>query len=206
MTSKLFLSVALALALVPVRLVAQGAGGQANVQAQTQVETQAQARTPQARIDAAMEAAARANIPVSLLTSKVAEGEAKRVSRERIATAVEARLGALMRASTATRRADIEAQSTGELALMADALDAGVSETVVIRTVRSAPSERRLVAIAVVADLVRLGHGSEPAFARVSAALTTNAALANLQAEVASQLRLSGLDSTLNTSGVLSIR
>jgi hypothetical protein len=169
MTSKLLLLMALALVFAPHTLAEQ-------------------ARAPQARIDAAIEAAARAAIPVSLLASKIAEGEAKRVPRERIAAAVEARLAALVRASGMLGRAEIEAQSAGELALIADALEAGVSESVVLRTLRSAAGERRVVAIAVLADLVRLGQGSEPAFVQVNAALRTNAALANLQAEVASRL------------------
>src|SRR5438034_115107 len=140
MTSKLLLLMTLDLVFAPAAFAEQA---------------QAQARTPQARIDAAMEAAARADVPVSLLTSKVAEGEAKHVPRERIAAAVETRLAALTRASRMLRRAEVEAQSPGELALMADALEAGVSENVVVRTWRSAPSERRVVAIAVLADLVR---------------------------------------------------
>jgi hypothetical protein len=198
MTSNLLSLVALALVVAPAALAERATGGHVDAQAQTQAEAQvhAQARTPQARIDAAMEAAVRADVPVSLLTSKVAEGEAKRVPPERIAAAVEARLAALMRASGMLRRAEIDAQSAGELALMADALEAGVSESVVLRTWRIAPKERRVVALAVLADLVRLGQGSEPAFERVNAALRTNAALANLQAEVAARSRAIAAGST----------
>lgn len=182
----------------------QGQGRtQAQSGAQAQGGVQAQGGTPDARIDAAMDAAARASIPVSLLKSKVAEGEAKRVPRERIAGAVETRLAGLIRAAGTLRAAEITAQSAGELGLMGDALEAGVSEAVAIRVSRSAPEERRIVAIAVLADLVRLGHGSEPAFLRVNSSLGTNTALANLQAEVAAQLRLSGLNSTLDASGIL---
>lgn len=165
----------------------------------------AQTATPDARISAAMEAAARAELPVSLLKNKVAEGEAKRVPRERIASAVEARLAGLVRAAAALRSAEVTAHSAGELGLMADALEAGVSESVAIKTWRNAPEERRVVAIAVLTDLVRLGQGSEPAFARVNSSLSTNAALANLQAEVATQLRLSGLNPTVEASGFLRI-
>ena len=92
------------------------------------------------------------------------------------------------------------------MAIAADALQAGVSKTVLIRTLRSAPEERRVVAVAVVADLVRLGSQSDQAFARVNTALSSSVALANLQAEVASQLRLGGLTSTLDASGILNIR
>jgi hypothetical protein len=168
-----------------------------------QTQSGAAAGTPDARINAAMAAAARAQIPVSLLQNKVAEGEAKNVPRERIATAVESRLSGLVRASGVLRAAELNAYSAGELGLMSDALEAGVSESVAIRTMRSAPEERRVVAIAVVTDLVRLGHGSEPAFVRVNSSLSTNTALANLQAEVATQLRLSGLNSTLEANGLL---
>ncbi|HEX6313618.1 MAG TPA: hypothetical protein VFZ73_02115, partial [Gemmatimonadaceae bacterium] len=41
---------------------------------QAQSQGQAQARTPQARIDAALSAAAEAKIPAELIKSKVAEG------------------------------------------------------------------------------------------------------------------------------------
>jgi hypothetical protein len=58
----------------------------------------------------------------------------------------------------------------------------------------------------VLADLVRLGQSSEPALARVTNALISNSALANLQAEVASQLRLGGLTSTLDAAGILRVK
>ncbi len=187
--------------LAPVTLAAQDAGSSA----QGQAAGQAQARTPQARIDAAMTAAVEAKIPAELIKSKIAEGEAKRVPPERIATAVEARVTSLVRASETMKRADVEMTNAGELSVTADALDAGVSESVLIRLTRDAPAERRTVAVAVLADLVRLGNASERAFTRVSGALTTSAALANLHAEVSSQLRLSGLNSTLDAAGIIRI-
>ncbi|MCI0435793.1 MAG: hypothetical protein L0271_19450 [Gemmatimonadetes bacterium] len=165
----------------------------------------AQARTAQARIDAALAAAAQANVPVSLIESKIAEGEAKGVAQERIAAAVEARVAALVRASRAMERADVEVRNAGELAVTADALEAGVSEDAVVRIGRDAPPERRVVAIAVLADLVRLGNATDQAFARVSAALSSSAALANMHAEVTSQLRLGGLQSTLEATGIIRI-
>jgi hypothetical protein len=58
-----------------------------------------------------MNVAAQAKIPLSLVKSKVAEGEAKRVPQERIATAVEARVKSLVRASEALQRADVEARN-----------------------------------------------------------------------------------------------
>jgi hypothetical protein len=200
MKSKLWPAMVSALVLAPAMAQAQAAG------ARTDAQAQAQAKAPQARIDAAMQAAARANIPTALLESKVAEGEAKRVPAERIALAVEARLQALMHASETMGRANINAATQGELAVAADALQAGVSEDALIKVSRSAAPERRVVAVAVLADLVRLGQGSEPALARVNAALSSTASLANLQAEVASQLRLGGLSSTLDAAGIVRIK
>ena len=198
------------LALTPTVLQAQagkdGASANDKATAEANAAAQAQVRTPKARIEAAVQAAARANVPASLLQSKVAEGEAKQVPPERIAAAVEARAQALIEASQTLSKADIEAQNAGELAITADALQAGVSKNVLIKTYRNAPSERRIVAVAVVADLVRLGAESDQAFARVNTALSSSVALANLQAEVASQLRLGGLSSTLDLSGILRIK
>lgn len=183
--------------LMPAVLRAQDA----SAAAQGQAQGQGQARTPQARIDAALSAAAKANVPVELVKSKIAEGEAKRVPPERIAAAVEARVTSLVRASETMKRAGVAIESAGELAVTADALDAGVGESAVVRVTREAPAERRTVAIAVLADLVRLGNASDRALARVSAAVTSSAALANLRAEVASQLTVGGLSSTLDAVG-----
>jgi hypothetical protein len=202
MKVRMMFSIVPALVIAPLAAQAQGSSAQADAQA----VAQAQARTPQARIDAAMQTAARAHIPAALLESKIEEGQAKRVPQERIAAAVETRLQALIHASETMQRADIDAASAGELAVAADALQAGVSETALIRVSRSAPDERRVVAVAVLADLVRLGQASENAFARVSGALGSSAALANLHAEVASQLRLGGLSSTLDAAGIARIR
>ncbi len=195
--------------LVPAALRAQsGSAAQDQSQShQSQVQAQGQAqggaRTPQARIDAALSAAAKANVPAKLLESKIAEGEAKHVPPERIATAVEARVTSLVRASETMKRGGVEATNAGELAVTADALDAGVSESAVIRVEREAPAERRTVAIAVLADLVRLGNASDRALARVSTAVTSSAALANMRAEVATQLTHGGLGSTLDAAGAI---
>ena len=201
------------LAVTIVALIPGGLGAQATAQAQAaaqaevtaQAATEAQAKTPRARIDAALNAAAEARIPASLLKTKVAEGEAKRVSEERIAGAVEARLRTLLRASSTLKRADVEQQGAAELAVAADALEAGVTENALVRVTRSAPSERRVVAIAVLADLVRLGKPSDAALAQVTAAVSTSAALANLNAQVASQLQAGGLTSTLGASGMVRV-
>jgi hypothetical protein len=152
-----------------------------------------------------MNVAAQAKIPLSLVKSKVADGEAKRVPQERIATAVEARVKSLVRASEALQRADVEARNEGELLVSADALDAGVSENALVRISQDAPPERRTVAIAVLADLVRLGAASDNALARVSGAVSSNSALANLHAEVAAQLQRGGLKSTLDATGIIRV-
>ena len=189
-----------AMLMVPTVLRAQS-----GVAAQGQAQGQAQVQTPQARIDAALSAAAKANVPVELVKNKIAEGEAKHVPQERIASAVEARVTSLTRASETMKHAGVTAGSAGELAVTADALDAGVSENAVVRVTRETSAERRTVAIAVLADLVRLGAASDRALARVSSAVTSTAALANLRAEVASQLTAGGLSSTLDAVGSIRV-
>ena len=198
MKSKLLVVMVPALLLAPASLSGQSAEASATAQAR--------ARAPQARIDAALAAAGRAEVPTSLIESKIAEGEAKGVALERIAAAVEARVAALVRASEAMKRADIAVRNAGELSVTADALEAGVSEDAVVRISRDAPQERRAVAVAVLADLVRLGHATDHAFTRVSAAVASSAALANLHAEVASQLRLGGMKPTLDLTAGARIR
>ena len=198
MKSKILVLMVPALLLAPAALSAQSADANA--------AARAQAATPQARIDAAMEAAARARIPAELIESKIAEGRAKAVAEARIAAAVEARVAGLVRASEALQRAGIEARSAGDLSVTADALEAGVSESAVVRISQDAPQERRAVAVAVLADLVRLGHANDHALTRVSAAVRSSAALANLHAEVASQLRLGGMNPTLDVTAGARIR
>jgi len=207
-----FKTLAMMFAFAPAALGAQSqAQGQGNgrargqAQEQGQTQTQAQPGTPQARIDAAVHAAAEAKIPTSLLTNKVTEGEAKHVPPERIANAVEARLKSLVRASAMLTRGDVAQQSAADLSVAADALEAGVTEDAVVRVTKSAPPERRVVAIAVLADLVRLGQSSANAMAQVTSAVGTSTALANLNAQVASQLRLGGLTSTLDAVGVVHV-
>ena len=190
---------ALTLLLSPAMLNAQSA------EATTQSRARANANA-QARIDAAMTAAAKARVPAALLQSKVREGEAKRVPQDRIATAVEARLQALLRAQSTMRKAGMEFSNDSEIAVASEALQAGVSEKALVSVYRDAPAERRIVAVAVLTDLVRLGAASETALARVNAAARSNAGLANLNAEVASKMRLGGLGRTLDAEGILKIR
>lgn len=187
--------------LMPVAMQAQTATATSTTTSTTQV----QAPTPQARIDAAMQAAAKAKVPATLLQSKVREGQAKHVPPQRIATAVEARLEALVDASEAMNRAKIEGASESEFAVAADAIQAGVSESALVKVYRTAPEQRRVIAVAVLTDLVRLGQDSNQALARVNGAVTSSVALANLQAEVASQLKLGGLSSTLDATSIVKI-
>lgn len=139
---------------------------------------------PETRIDAALGAATRAQIPVSLLESKVQEGRAKGVPEARIASAVEARLDALLRAQNALARGRADAVAAGDLSIAADALQAGVSETAVIDVMTRTPVQRRAVATAVLTELVRLGVASDVALSRVHAAIAAGGeALVNLPAQ-----------------------
>ena len=142
-------------------------------------------QAPSARIDAALSAAARAEIPVSLLESKVQEGRAKGVPEARIAAAVEARLNALVRAQTALARAQARGIGAGDLSVAADALQAGVTETSMVDVMTRVPSERRAVAAAVLTELVELGLASDVALARVHEAVARGGeALVNLPSQV----------------------
>ncbi|CAN5884487.1 hypothetical protein BH23GEM9_BH23GEM9_00130 [soil metagenome] len=146
-----------------------------------------------ARIDAALTAAVEAGIPVELLHSKVSEGRAKGIPLERIAVAVETRLDALVTARTVMERARLQSTTAGDLSIAADAVQMGVSESALVEITRQAPHERRALAVAVLANLVALGHGSEHALTQVSAALNRGAgALVNLQARTASELQARG--------------
>ena len=146
-----------------------------------------------ARVEAALETALEAGIPVSLLERKIAEGKAKGVPMERIAEAVQNRLDALTRARDAMASGGLTSTTEGELSVAADAVQAGVSETALVTISQTAPEDRRTVAIAVLADLVTLGHASERALTRVQAALARGPeALANLRGESAAGLRAAG--------------
>ena len=166
--------------------------------------------TAQARIDAALETALGAGIPVELLQSRIAEGRAKGVAEARIAAAVEARLKGLQRAAAAMERTNVDHAGAADLAVAADALAAGVSENALIKLSNSAPTERRAVAIATLTGLVQLGHASEQALARVSAVVRSNAELARLNADVASRLqaggRAAGAAAGLNAGANIRIR
>jgi hypothetical protein len=179
-TRTLFLAAVLALA--PVALAAQDSTGTAGAGAGAE-----------ARVEAALETALSAGIPVALLERKIAEGKAKGVPMERIAGAVEQRLGALMQARDAMAKANVGSTTEGELSVAADAVQGGVSQTAIATISRSAPRDRRSVAIAVLTDLVTLGNTSEHAATQVQAALARGPeALANLRAESVVGLQANG--------------
>ena len=145
---------------------------------------------PQERITAAFARARQVGVPPALLESKLAEGKAKGVPLDRIAVAIERRLGALERASQALRGGTDAAAS---LAVGADAIESGVSEAVLKAVAESAPRERRNVAIATLTELVHQGQGPEAALGRVRAALKRGPeALSNLAAEAAAGKRGGG--------------
>lgn len=147
------------------------------------------AQDPQQRIDAARARAEAGGIPVALLDSKVAEGRAKGVPLDRIAVAVERRLGTLGRARDAMSGAPRAAPvSAADLSVGADALEAGVDPAVLGRLTVAAPGNQRAQAIAMLAELVAGGESSERALARVTAALTRGPeALRNLPGEAAAE-------------------
>lgn len=142
------------------------------------------AQDTNARVDAALQSALEAGIPVSLLEQKIAEGKAKGVPMERIAAAVEKRLDALTHAQEALSKAGVESATEGELSVAADAVQGGVSQAALAAISQSSSGDNRVVAIAVLTDLVAMGHVPEEALTRVQGALARGPeALANLPAE-----------------------
>ncbi len=142
----------------------------------------AQVQSPQDRINTAITRAQQVGIPVALLESKIAEGKAKGVSLDRIAEAIERREAALERASEAM--SGQQGVRDNDLSMGADAVESGVSDTVLRTIAETAPRERRAVAIAALTQLVELGHGPEAALARVQEALKRGPdALVNLPAQ-----------------------
>lgn len=161
---KRILFIAALLLLVPPSLGAQGQGDAAQ------------------RIETARKRAETAGIPVSLLDLKVAEGRAKGVPAERIAGAVEIRLSLLSRAREAM--VGRETLTAADLSAGADALAAGVSAEALGSLTRTAPSDRRAVAIAVLAQLVQQGDASDRALERVRLALANPETLRTLPGQV----------------------
>jgi len=138
------------------------------------------AQSPEERIQQAMTRAGEVGIPVSLLESKMAEGRAKGVPMDRIATAIEARFQALERAREVMGRG-AEDLDAAQISVGADALVAGVSEEVLQEIAATSGGERRAVAVAALTQLVLQGVVPQEALHRVQAALARGpAALANL--------------------------
>lgn len=159
------------------------------VAALTALPAAADAQDPQQRIDAARRRAEATGIPVALLDGKVAEGRAKGVPLDRIATAVERRLASLSRAREAMAGAPRTAPvSAADLSVGADALDAGVDPAVLGRLTTAAPGTQRAAAISILTELVAGGESSERALARVTAALSRGPeALRQLPGEAAAE-------------------
>jgi hypothetical protein len=140
------------------------------------------AQTPEQRIDGALERALVTGVPVELLESKVAEGRAKGIPAARIAPVIEQRLEVLRRVKTDF--GDRQQLTSAELGVAADAVQSGVSAVAVAAVGERAPRDRRAVAIAVLTELVKQGHASEVALARVTEALARGGdALSNLPAQ-----------------------
>lgn len=139
---------------------------------------------PADRLGAALDRARAAGLPVALLESKIAEGRAKNVPIERIVIAVEQRGAAMGRAHEVLRAAlGDETVPAEDIAVGADALQAGVQESVLARVAVTSGRDRRTVAIAALAHLVAAGTLPEEALRRVEAALARgDQALMNLPA------------------------
>lgn len=137
---------------------------------------------PQQRIAAALDRARAGGLPVELLESKIAEGRAKGVAMDRIAFAVEQRATAMTRAAEVLAGALPGQALAGEdIAVGADALQAGVQAAVLARIAGAAGHQRRTVAIAALAQLVAAGTLPEEAVRRVEAAMARgDQALMNL--------------------------
>ena len=145
------------------------------------VAAHAQVQPPQDRINTALARARQVGIPVALLESKIAEGRAKGVSLDRIAAAIERRQASLERASQAMRG---QADAAASLAVGADAIESGVSESVLKAVADDAPRGRRNVAIAALTELVHQGRAPEAALQQVRDALKRGPdALTNLPAD-----------------------
>lgn len=180
-----------ALAALPAAARAQSAS------VHTTAHTSAAVTAPDARIDAAMLVAAEAEIPQSLLESKVREAEAKQATPEQTASAVEARLAALLEARGTLQSANISAYSEGDLLVTAEALAAGVSREAIVDVAGGASAQSRATAMATLTDLVRLGHDAAHAGTQVGAALAGGVnALLDLRAHATSQLTVRGLAPT----------
>jgi hypothetical protein len=146
------------------------------------------AQDPGARIRAAEARTAAAGIPVSLLEMRVAEGKAKGIPMDRIASVVERRATSLLDAKAAMDPASTRL-TAAELGAGADALERGIDGRSLRTVIQEARSEDRAVAIAVLTYLH--GEGGLPvdrALARVTQALKKGpGALRDLPAQAAAE-------------------
>lgn len=133
---------------------------------------QVHGQDPQQRLASALERARAAGLPVELLESKIAEGHAKNVPLHRIAFAVEQRATAMGRAAEVLGATLPDAPvPPADIAVGADALQAGVDEAALARVAGSAGHERRTVAIAALGQLVAGGVLPDEAIRRIEAAM-----------------------------------
>jgi hypothetical protein len=129
------------------------------------------AQTPEARIEAARTRIISLGYPASLLDERVAEGRAKGVPIERVATAVERRADALQAAGSAIRPL-VAQPSAAELSAGADAVEAGIPANMLAGVISGARSSDRAVAMAVLTYLHREeGIPVDVALERVAAAM-----------------------------------
>lgn len=151
----------------------------------------AQAQTPaDARIAAIRQQASDVGIPVSLLDSKIAEGRAKGVAPDRIATAIERRLASLLRAHRVMTASPALRLSPVDLKVGADALEAGVEEPMLASLAETTPAPHRAVAVAVFTQLVQQGEPPAQALEQVRTALGKSpAALQHLPAQAAARAK-----------------
>lgn len=141
---------------------------------------------PAERIQLTLESARAAGLPVQLLESKVAEGRAKNVALNRIALVVEQRAAAMGRAQEVlVGIVGPEGVRAEDMAVAADAIQAGVGEAAVAQIARASAGQRRTVALAALAQLVADGVVPEEALRRVRGAMSKgNEALMNVTAGV----------------------
>lgn len=144
------------------------------------------AGTPEQRIAAALDRAALAGIPEGVLEGEVAQGRAQGLPLDRLADAVERKLDGLTRAREALASAGHDV-SVAEMSAGANAIGAGVSEAALeaVAAMQIAPEKRRLVAIAVLTELVTVHDiPADQALSRLESALAQGPeALENLPAQ-----------------------
>jgi len=139
-------------------------------------------------------AAQAAGVPASILELKVKEGQAKHVPLVRVASAVEERLQALISADVFLRDLVPErTPPTPELTVAADAILAGIELETLARIHRDTPADQRIVAMSVLAEVVRMGIPPDAAATEVRDAVRSGAeALLGLPGRVRARTRDGG--------------